>query len=221
MNFLEGVEPLPYLMITIITWECVPLVPAKLSFRRARLEVSVISIGAIVMRLQSAVVCGHCERRIEGGATSSSHQCHNPLNTRLRRYRRLALQKHGFAGTGQAAFPTPHSGRHGSRRLHHIRDGMAAVAYTTKYIYFSILRIAVCGHCERRIEGGATSSSHQCHNPLNLALRIIAGQHGKLLAFMPSILINDVNNHLKQTVNDYCLDTVPLPCEFSSSVSSG
>ena len=134
MNFLEGVEPLPYLMITIITWECVPLVPAKLSFRRARLEVSVISIGAIVMRLQSAVVCGHCERRIEGGATSSSHQCHNPLN---------------------------------------------------------------------------------------LALRIIAGQHGKLLAFMPSILINDVNNHLKQTVNDYCLDTVPLPCEFSSSVSSG
>ncbi len=182
---------------------------------------SVISIGAIVMRLQSAVVCGHCERRIEGGATSSSHQCHNPLNTRLRRYRRLALQKHGFAGTGQAAFPTPHSGRHGSRRLHHIRDGMAAVAYTTKYIYFSILRIAVCGHCERRIEGGATSSSHQCHNPLNLALRIIAGQHGKLLAFMPSILIKDVNNHLKQTVNDYCLDTVPLPCEFSSSVSSG
>ena len=134
MNFLEGVEPLPYLMITIITWECVPLVPAKLSFRRARLEVSVISIGAIVMRLQSAVVCGHCERRIEGGATSSSHQCHNPLN---------------------------------------------------------------------------------------LALRIIAGQHGKLLAFMPSILIKDVNNHLKQTVNDYCLDTVPLPCEFSSSVSSG
>ena len=142
MNFLEGVEPLPYLMITIITWECVPLVPAKLSFRRARLEVSVISIGAIVMRLQSAVVCGHCERRIEGGATSPSHQCHNPLNTRLRRYRRLAL-------------------------------------------------------------------------------RIIAGQHGKLLAFMPSILIKDVNNHLKQTVNDYCLDTVPLPCEFSSSVSSG
>ena len=118
-DYCHNTLPLPYLMITIITWECVPLVPAKLSFRRARLEVSVISIGAIVMRLQSAVVCGHCERRIEGGATSSSHQCHNPLNTRLRRYRRLALQKHGFAGTGQAAFPTPHSGRHGSRRLHH------------------------------------------------------------------------------------------------------
>ncbi len=50
------------------------------------------------MRLQSAVVCGHCERRIEGGATSSSHQCHNPLN--------LALRKDGFAGTGRAAFST-------------------------------------------------------------------------------------------------------------------
>ncbi len=45
------------------------------------------------MRLQSAVVCGHCERRIEGGATSPSHQCHNPLNTRLHRNRRLALRK--------------------------------------------------------------------------------------------------------------------------------
>ena len=36
MNFLEGVEPLPYLMITIITWERAPRDPMKPSFRRER-----------------------------------------------------------------------------------------------------------------------------------------------------------------------------------------
>ena len=76
---------------------------ASIDVRRARLEVPNISIDKSISRLQSAVVCGRCGRRIEG----EQHICHTNVTTpsitpyekmvSLERDEPRSLRKDGFA----------------------------------------------------------------------------------------------------------------------------
>jgi hypothetical protein len=70
------------------------------------LEVLDISIGAVVVHLQSAVVCGKCVRRIEGGNIGSTNVSPDEKMASPERDKPRSLRKDGFAGTGRAAFPT-------------------------------------------------------------------------------------------------------------------
>jgi len=85
---------------------------ASLDVRRARLEVPNISIDKSISRLQSAVVCGRCGRRIEGEQNIRHTNATTPSITPYEmmaspeRGKPGCIRNDGFAGTGQAAFPT-------------------------------------------------------------------------------------------------------------------
>ena len=84
-------------------------------------------------------------------------------------------RSHLFVGNAACPVPAKPSFRR-ARRLHR-RSRELKTPCTFLYSHIVCFQSAVHNdHTQRRIEGGATSSSHQCQNPLNLALRLLVGR---------------------------------------------